>query len=328
MTKKALAAALVGAIGTFTATAASGYVYCGFLDRRFPMRAYHFNSEFWVDMVVAESNKWNRVHPVLSIDRTKSATIPLGSDGNSVIAWVSNATLQRVYNMSWPGALAVTVTWYEKVECGRVVEQDLLFNPAITLFTQQTNVPYDLGFQEIALHELGHVVTLDHEDRGLAVMTSNDAVSNVLYNHDKVGWIRSAAQKFNPLPGQINDMGVFPLRGAPGTKIYSTLSPKSVARGANVTINDFTVQNLSSVFPFSNPVFRVVLEDTGSGASTEIGTFFWSSSFSPFSSWAGNLNYTVPASIAPGKYRVAALLKGTDDDNTNNRADFGTITVF
>ena len=48
-------------------------------------------------------------------------------------------------------------------DCGRVLETDVIFNPAITQFTPQTEVPYALGFHEVALHELGHVVTLGHE---------------------------------------------------------------------------------------------------------------------------------------------------------------------
>ena len=312
-------------LGLLNASTASAYTYCGFLDKRFQMRAYHFNSEFWVNMLVAESDKWNRVHPVLSIDRTRSSTIPVGKDGNNIIGWISEASLNRAYNTTWDGAVGLTFTWYDTI-CGRVVEQDMFFNPTISLFAPQTTVPFSLGFQEIALHELGHAVTLDHEDGSLSVMTTNNAVSDILHHNDKVGWIRSAAQAFNPLPTHINDMGIFPLRNAPGAKIYSTLSPNFVARGATVTIKDFTVENLSSVFPFAGPAFRVVLENTATGVTTDIGTFSWSN-FGPFSGWSGDLTYTVPASIAPATYRVTAVFMGTDDDATNNRAVFGTIGV-
>jgi hypothetical protein len=202
----------------------------------------------------------------------------------------------------------------------------MFFNPAITLFTAQINVPYNLGFQEIALHELGHAVTLDHEDRSLSVMTTNNAVSDVLHHNDKVGWIRSAAQKFNPLPIPREDMGIFPLRNSSGGKTYSTLSPTVVARGASVTIQDFSVENLSSVFAFTGPAYRVVLENTSTGNPTDIGSFSWGN-FGAFSGWSGNLIYTVPASITPAQYRVVAIFQGSDSDKTNDRAVFGTIQV-
>src|SRR5438034_8959405 len=98
-----LATVLCG-IGLLAVSPAPAYIYCGFHDRRYEMRAYHFNSEFWVDMLVAEANKWNRVHPVLSINRTRSNTIPVGRDGQSVIAWIGEADLNRFYNLSWSGA--------------------------------------------------------------------------------------------------------------------------------------------------------------------------------------------------------------------------------
>ncbi|MDG3004952.1 hypothetical protein [Paludisphaera mucosa] len=322
--KRVLAAVLFG-IGSLAVSTASAYVYCGFHDRRYQMRAYHFNSVFWVDQLVAEAEKWNRVHPVLSIDRTLSRTIPVGKDGQSVMGWLSEADLNRAYGLSWVGSVGWTITTTDG-RCGRFLESDMFFNPAVTLFTPQTTVPYSLGFQEIALHELGHAVTLDHEDGGLSVMTTNNAVSDVLHHNDKVGWIRSAAQKFNPLPTPRDDMGVFPIRNGAGSKIYSTLSPATVARGADVTIQNFSVENLSSVFPFENPTYRLVLEEVSSGAATDLGTFFWGR-FEPFTGWSGNLTYTVPSSVAPSQYRVVAIFQGQDGDATNDRAVFGTIRV-
>jgi hypothetical protein len=108
--------------------------------------------------------------------------------------------------------------------------------------------------------------------------------------------------------------------------VYSTLNPVSVAAGGTVTIQDFTVENLSNVFPFSNPEYRVVLENTASSASITLGTFFWSN-FTPFTGWSGNLTFTVPASTPVATYRVVAIFNGTDDDNTNDRAVFGTLVV-
>lgn len=302
----------------------SAYNYCGFHDRGFNMTAYHFNSEFWVDMLVAEAGKWNTVHPVLSIGRTRSSTVPVTKDGNNVISWISEADLNRFYNLSWSGTLAWTISWTDG-NCGRVTEADMFFNPSLSLFTPQTQVPYNLGYQETALHELGHVLTLGHEDGSLSVMTASATVSDVLYHNDKVGWLRSASFRFGTTDRR--DMGVFPLRNAPGNKVFSTLAPSTVARGGNVTIQNFNVENLSSALAFSNPSYRVVLENTATGAATDMGTFFWGGDFCAFCDWSGNLTYTVPGGIAPGQYRVVAIFQGSDSDTTNDRAVFGTIQV-
>jgi hypothetical protein len=326
MKSKIIAAASLFALSLLTVTPASGYVYCGYHDRPYQMRAYHFNSEFWVDILAAEANKWNAVHPVLSINRERRPTFPakLG-DGQNVIGWINEADLLRLYNRSWGSALAITFSRKER-NCGRVLETDLIFNPAITLFTPQTQVPYSQGYQDAALHELGHVLTLGHEERGLALMAPAEVVSDVLHHNEKVGWIRSAAQRFNPLPTPREDMGVFPLRKGDGSEVYASLSPTTVTRGQIVTINDFSVENLSSVFPFTSPRYRVVLENVASGATIEIGWFAWAS-FAPFSSWSGNLTYRVPSNVPPAVYRVAAVFTGQDSDRTNDRAVFGTIDV-
>jgi hypothetical protein len=304
----------------------SGYVYCGAHDRRHEMRVYYWNSSFWVDMLDQEAAKWNAVHSVLWINREKKISWPakLG-DGQSVIGWLSDNDLKRLYNRPWGMAMGVTFSRVEK-NCGRILETDLIFNPAQTLFTPQTEVPYSQGYQEAALHELGHVLSLKHEERGLSLMAAAPAVSDVLHHNEKVGWIRSAAQRFNPLPIPRQDMGVFPLRKGDGSEVYADVAPGTVSPGDNVTISDLSVENLSSVFPEQNIRFNVVLENTSTGAVTEIGWFSWAS-FNPFSSWHGNLTYRIPSNMEMAEYRVAAIFAGQDSDRSNDRAVFGKVVV-
>ena len=183
--------------GLNSVSSTKDYIYCGYHGENFSMTAYHFNSEFWVDMIVDEAKKWNKVHNCLTINRTRSSTIPLGKDGNNVIGWISESDLDQSYNLSWAGTVGWTISWLSN-NCGEMEEADVFFNPNISLFSPQITVPYNLGYQEIALHELGHVMTQNHEDRTLAVMTSGQAVSNVLYASDKVGWFQSSKFDSNP----------------------------------------------------------------------------------------------------------------------------------
>lgn len=309
------------------------YTYCGAHDRQFEMRVYYFHSEFWVDILQAEALKWNHVHSVLSLNRERRATFPAAlKDGQNVVGWMGEADLMRVYNTSWQNSLGTAYGWtFARVEknCGRMLEADLIFNPAITQFSPQTETPYLLGFQEVALHELGHVLTLGHEERGLSLMSAKPHISDVLHHNEKVGWYRSARQRFNPLPAPIHDMGVFPLRKGDDSEIFANVSPGVVSPGESVTIEDFSVENLSSEFPVTQPGprFRVLLENVSSGASTEIGWFAWDR-FEPFSSWSGSLTYTVPASMPRATYRVVAVFDGKDVDETNDRAVFGNLDVL
>lgn len=315
------ARALGAAIGLAGIADAHAYVICGFHDRPFLMRAFHWNSEFWVDMVANEAGKWNGVHPIVSIERERRQTVPTGRDGRNAISWLSDASMQAAYGAGWGTAVGRTIIWRE-VECGRVIEADMMFNPSISLFAPQQQVPYSLGFQEIVLHELGHALTLDHEERSPAVMTDGAAVSDVLYKTDKVGWFRSAQFRFTPQDK--SDMGISPLRSGPTR--YATISPSTVAAGATFTARDITVENLSSGIPFANPQFRAFLVPTAGGIITTLGTFGWQS-FCAFCTWAGDLTFRVPAGLASGQYRLWIELSGFDNDLSNNVAPIGLITV-
>jgi hypothetical protein len=317
-------AGVLGAVLSLTGIAnAQAFVICGFHDRPFIMRAIFWNSEFWVDMVANEAGKWNSVHPVVSINRERRSTVPTGRDNLNVVAWLSDASMQSAYGSGWGTSVGRTIIWLDG-ECGRIIEADMIFNPSITLFTAQRQVPYSLGFQEIVLHELGHALTLDHEETTPAVMTDGVAVSDVLYTQDKVGWFRSAQFRFSPQDR--SDMGIFPLRAAGGTKRYATISPSTVAAGSTFTVRDITVENLSSGITFSNPQFRAFLVPTSGAFITTLGTFSWAS-FCAFCSWGGDLTFGVPAGLTSGQYRLWIEFSGSDNDLSNNVAQIGLITV-
>jgi hypothetical protein len=269
-------ALILGALvaGLSTPPTTNAYTYCGSHDDAFPMVAHHWNSEFWVDMLDAEANKWNAVHSTLRLGRVRQSTIPVGNDGNNVIGWIGEADLNSSYNLSWSGTVGWTIAWKAN-GCGNVQEADLFFNPSISLFTAQTQVPYSLGYQEIALHELGHVLTHDHENGDLAVMTSGNAVSDVLYTSDKVGWLRSASLAMSTTDRE--DMGAFPLRNAGAAKTYGSTQPASATAGSKITVKDFTIQNLSSGIAVSQPTFQVRLEGSGAAPDVAVGSFFWNS---------------------------------------------------
>ena len=69
--------ALLASVLLVEARDVEAYVYCGFHDRGFPMRAFHFNSEFWVDQLADEVARWNTVHPVIQLSRERRSTVPV-----------------------------------------------------------------------------------------------------------------------------------------------------------------------------------------------------------------------------------------------------------
>jgi hypothetical protein len=288
------------------------------------MRAYHNGPSLFADLAIREAVRWNAVHSILRVSRVAATRVPASSsDGINVITFLSEYNLRRLYNLSFENAVAWAVVRRDG-ECGRILQADVLLSPAMTLTAPQTRVPYLLGYQETVLHELGHVLGLGHEDRVLSVMSSDDAVGNVLYADDKVGGRRAAGSRMRPLDRA--DMGVFPLRVAGASKLYASLSSASVARGSTVQVRDLTVQNLSTAIPFSNVVFDLQLQRPGIAPITA-GSASWAT-FRANSFWSGALSLTVPAGTPPGTYDVAAVFRGSDADSANNRAVFGTLSVF
>jgi hypothetical protein len=320
------ALSLILVVGLFAAPAFA-FTVCGRHDGPYPLTAYYSQGDFWVNLLEEQVAAWNRVHPVLDLHRVEDDRVPLGRDDRSVVTWLAETDLSRYYHLDWSSAVAWTVTWAE-TDGGceaRILETDVLFNPAIDIFAPQGEPPYDLGFQEIALHELGHVLGHEHEDAELAVMTSTDAVSSRLYGSDKVGWLRSAAVLL-PVRDEL-DMGVFPLRQrGMGGRSFSRVEPGRAVSGDELTVRDLTVQNLSSEKTFDTAAFRVVLRPESGGGERQIGRISWTA-FPPYQEWSGSLGFVLPEDVPPGRYRVVIELDGQDMDASNDRAVVGEVEV-
>lgn len=315
--------ALAGLAAVAGAGAAEAFSFCSYHDRPFAMRAYHNGPSLYADLAIREAVRWNAVHSVLRVERVAAARVPArGDDGISVVTFLSEYNIQRLYGLSFVGVAAWTVTRKEE-DCGRITQADILVNPALTLTAPQTRVPYRLDYQEVVLHELGHVLGLGHEDDVLSVMTAGAAVGNALYRDDKVGWRRAADFRLSPVDRA--DIGVFPLRNSGTSKVYATLSAGTAARGSTVQVRDVTVQNLSTAIPVTGVVVDLRLERAGA-PPVAVGAATWAT-FRADSSWSGNLSLTVPAGAASGTYDVVGAYRGSDTDRSNDRAVFGTLRV-
>ena len=138
-----------------------------------------------------------------------------GADGNAINEIFFSIT---VYGANWDSnTLAITTAWYYS---NQRTEGDILFNPTYTWDSYRgasrvtsANGPYDI--QRVALHELGHVLGLDHPDENGQSVT---ALMNSI-----IGDIDSLQ------PDDIN--GAQALYGAPAS------APSITSQPANQTVN-------------------------------------------------------------------------------------------
>ncbi len=174
------------------------------------------------------------------------------ADGNNQ----TDVSMQTsVYGKAWGSrVLAVTLLNYtghpSTSNPAHMVESDIIFNTAAHVFDSYSGTDRrdgaDFDFHRVALHELGHVLGLDHPDQNhpevgytapstppVAIMLANVSGTNHLEDDDITG-----ARSLYGRPAQVK---------APvgNGRIVNISTRAHVATGAHVMIGGFIVQNAS-----------------------------------------------------------------------------------
>jgi hypothetical protein len=177
-------------------------------------------------------NIWNQylVHMKFAVDRG-SILPPSGTDGNTSMS-MSNTVYGETFGN---GVLAVTLVTPRD---GIMIEADIVFNNAFMYDSYRGILQPDelQDFHRIALHELGHVVGLDHPDQakppqtGLAIMRSTISGTDSL-QPDDINGARS-----------IYDDGPPFLSSNPAANLVNLSTRAFVGTGNNVVIGGFIIQ--------------------------------------------------------------------------------------
>jgi hypothetical protein len=127
-----------------------------------------------------------------------TAAVGNGTDNNGVNEIFFSSS---PYNQSWDtNTLAITTAWYNG---NQRVEADIIFNTAYTWDSYrgtEKSSPVDL--QRVALHELGHVLGLDHPDTATPPISVTSIINSHVSNTDSLqAYDVSAAQFIYGPPG-------------------------------------------------------------------------------------------------------------------------------
>jgi hypothetical protein len=239
-------------------------------------------------------------------------------------------------------ALAVTFTrshcyWLFGTQNG-LDEADVSFNAnyAWSLnpvdYTNPSGSPYN--FESVALHELGHALGLNHEDRWMATMNSiypNSGSLGYYKELDPLADDRWGVRQLYPDGTSETDVAgsAFKHTGSGTSGLVS--SPSYAARGSNVTI-EYTFSNQGTATQSFDIGFYLSTNDYISTGDTLLGM--------NYGAWAGSgvqatysRTLTIPSWIAPGTYTLGFLLDpngsvSENNESNNNQPMPRTITVY
>ncbi len=260
--------------------------------------------------------------------------LPKFKDGRNNVGVPTSAVLTAGGYPTW-GAMGnpngVAFRWYSG-NCAQITETDAFANPAI-----QNN---ELQFRKTMVHELGHSITLNHEDRFFAILYSGTwrqppkYGSNLYTRNDDLVGVRAMLDWVNGnWPGSWfhknwADMTAYNQShdnwGSPGNLIMTDLSTYSVPRNGCLYIRHLQVENRGRL-PAKDVNFKVVLstDTTITAGDRVIWNGGWPGNYNPGQVWAnGTLSLIIPGNTPPGSYYVGWILTtATGELTKGNNAD-------
>jgi hypothetical protein len=284
-------------------------------------------------------NVWNQslVHLHFAVDRN-SILPPSGSDGNTSIS-MSNTIYGEAFA---DGVLAVTLVT-PRPGSAIMIEADIVFNSFYDYDSYRGHLQADglQDFHRIVLHELGHVVGLDHPDQAMpkqsvsAIMNSTVSGTDSLQPDDING------------AKSIYDSGPAYLSSNPAANLVNLSTRAFAGTGNNVVIGGFIIQgsqpatvvvrgigNSLPAFGITNALKDPVIELHNSAGATLATSDDWIDDSNAVAIASYHLDPTnsqesaILATLNPGSYTV--VVKPFDDptDPDDNIPGTGLIELY
>ncbi len=229
---------------------------------------------------------WNVYMPIL-LTTNGDNTFQGGNYINEFAGWQDNATMNTQYGFTWgPGAIAVCHT-YAPVGCYDIVEADIAFNPAFSVYYGISDQPVPAGvikFTTIAMHEIGHswgyqremyTETYDYNQPSVMHSFYNSLYENDINIHTPDAYlVREAYDAWISEPSII-DVGVESYYASNGLNA-SYVTDNVLNAGDMFYANGITVENLSNSTVNQVDV-NFFLVNTSAFVSFPVGSYMFTS---------------------------------------------------
>ncbi|WP_169981155.1 zinc metalloprotease [Tautonia rosea] len=254
--------------------------------------------------------------------------LPVADNGRFDCGVLTDSQMEDAGYDSWTTRPAggICYQWYTTTN-GRIKEADVLINPAYS--------GTETYFRVIATHELGHALSLDHENRYVAVMDQGDYTPNYLswwYSRsDDFFGIRAMLEWVNSNIGagtwdiaEFTDMATWsqahPNPGTNSDQVMTSISSDTVRAGDQVTFRNVHIENRGNIDATNMKIsFYLSSNDNITSSDHEITWFRWDTFDGDY--WHGNLDATIP-SVSAGTYYVGWILTADQSEisESNNKA--------
>lgn len=269
----------------------------------------------WSDAFERALARWNQAQGVARFTVFRDTVNEIGPRNHrNETAWLDRSTADALYGPTSPNAIAVNYYWARG--CGSLIESDIIFYPSVTwTLSRDTDASLpEFYLGEVAIHEVGHSLAFDHDDRWLTVMNSATHVQPSLLGYPHVDERQALPVMGYPV-SSYTDVALMnyleaPLRnGTPtGTRYPTvTVSSSTLRPGDVITLDDLMVQNWSTTGPRAVEVEFVFSADQQ--ASTDDapgGSVRWNNVASTGAFGADPARITVPE-LPPATYYLIAV---------------------